>query len=64
MFIPLEGENILCLANVVALYRTEQGTEILKCDGSSAHTSFTPLTLKKRQAALQKASAINGRSFS
>ena len=49
MFIPLEGENIICLANTVAIYRTDNGTEILKTDGSVMRTGFTPPTLKKRQ---------------
>lgn len=53
MFIPLEGENIVCLANVVAIYRSGIQTVILKRDGSTETTSFTPPTLAKRQKALR-----------
>ena len=67
MFIPLEGENILCLANTVAIYKTDNGTEILKRDGSVIRTGFTPATLKKRQLDLpvkwrstEGANKING----
>ena len=49
MFIPLEGENIVCLANVVAIYRDGTQTAILKRDGTTEATSFTPPTLAKRQ---------------
>ena len=62
MFIPLEGENILCLANAVALYRADGKTEILRRDGSITETSASPLTLKKRGEALNSESAIKGRS--
>lgn len=61
MFIPLENENILCLANIVALYRNLDGTDILERDGSVVKTSFTPLTLKRRQTELWQKSAIKGR---
>ncbi|MGD9666263.1 MAG: hypothetical protein AB7U31_02265 [Synergistaceae bacterium] len=64
MFIPLEGENILCLANTVAIYRTDNGTEILKRDGSVIRTGFTPPTLKKRQLSFLTKRTINGRSSS
>ena len=47
MFIPLEGENIVCLANVVAIYRSGIQTVILKRDGSTETTSFTPPTLAR-----------------
>ncbi len=57
MFIPLEGENIICLANVTAIYRSESQTVILKRDGTKETTSFTPLTLAKRQRALAAESA-------
>ncbi len=40
---------MICLANVIAIYRTEKGTQILKRDGSAISTGFTPATLKKRQ---------------
>jgi len=63
MFIPLEGENIICLANVVALCRGDNGTNIIKRNGSIAKTSFTPVTLKKRQLALYNESIIKRRSF-
>ena len=49
LFIPLEGENIICLANVIAMYKTDKGTAILKRDGSVIRTGFNPATLKKRQ---------------
>lgn len=58
MFIPLEGENILCLANVILMYRNNDETNIIKRDGSVVKTSFTPLTLKKRQIALYDKSII------
>jgi len=61
LFIPLENENILCLANIVALYRNLDGTDILERDGSVVKTSFTPLTLKRRQTELWQKSAIKGR---
>jgi hypothetical protein len=53
LFIPLEGENIICLANVIAMYKTDEGTAILKRDGSVIRTGFTPATLKKRQLDLK-----------
>jgi hypothetical protein len=62
LFIPLEGENILCLANTVAIYKTDNGTEILKRDGSVIRTGFTPPTLKKRQLDFLCKRTINGRS--
>ena len=64
MFIPLEGENILCLANTIAIHKTENGTEILKSDGSVITTGFTPPTLKKRQLDFLCKRTINGRSSS
>ncbi len=66
VFIPLEGENILCLCNTVAIYKTDAGTEILKVDGSVIRTGFTPTTLKKRQLDFQNKQTIviNGRSSS
>jgi hypothetical protein len=64
LFIPLEGENILCLANTVAIYKTDNGTEILKRDGSVIRTGFTPPTLKKRQLDFLCKRTINGRSSS
>lgn len=48
MFIPLEGENILCLANVIALYREEGKNVILRRDGAKESTPFSPQTLKNR----------------
>ncbi len=64
MFIPLEGENIICLADIVAVYKGNNGTEILKKDGSVIMTGFTPATLKKRQLDFlrKKSTASNGRS--
>mgnify|MGYP001280897886 CR=1 FL=1 len=58
MFIPLEGENIVCLANVVAIYRSGIQTVILKRDGTTETTSFTPPTLAKRQRAFAAESAV------
>ena len=52
MFIPLEGENIICLANVIAMYKTDEGTAILKRDGSVIRTGFT-LPHSKRQLDLK-----------
>ncbi len=52
MFIPLEGENVLCLENAVAIYREDGETVILKRNGGKEHTSFTPRALAKRGAAL------------
>lgn len=48
MFIPLEGDNILFLDNVIAIYRDESGTVILKRNGKKENSSFSPETLKKR----------------
>ncbi|NLX85411.1 MAG: hypothetical protein GXZ00_07335 [Synergistaceae bacterium] len=66
MFIPLEGENIICLCNTIAIYKTDIGTDILKGDGSIIKTGFTPTTLKKRQLDFLKKQTIviNGRSSS
>ena len=66
LFIPLEGENILCLCNTVAIYKTDAGTEILKVDGSVIRTGFNPTTLKKRQLDFlnKQTIVINGRSSS
>jgi hypothetical protein len=58
MFIPLEGENIICLANVIALFRSSNETKIIKKDGSVVTTCFTPTTLKKRQLSLYNKSII------
>ena len=63
MFIPLEGENILFLANVVAIYRSGDKTVILKRGGTEEITSFTPATLFKRYkafAAEEAAAAPHG----
>lgn len=48
MFIPLEGENVLCLENAVAIYREDGATVILKRNGGKERTSFTPRALAKR----------------
>ena len=50
MFIPLEGENVLCLENAVAIYREDGSTVILKRNGRKERTSFTPPVLAKRMA--------------
>lgn len=52
MFIPLEGENVLCLENAVAIYREDGATVILKRNGGKEHTSFTPRAIAKRGARL------------
>ena len=52
MFIPLEGENILCLENVVAVYRENGATIILKRNGGKEQSSFTPRAIAKRGAKL------------
>lgn len=57
MLIPAEGENLFCLARVIALYREDNVTKILREDGVVGVTSFTPQTLKKRGEALWKSSA-------
>lgn len=62
MFIPLEGENIVCLANVVAIYKTSDGTDVLRTDGTVTKTGFTPATLKRRQAEFISNLSDNGRS--
>lgn len=59
MLIPTEGGDLLCLARVVALYREDNVTIILREDGTSDVTSFTPLTLKKRGEALWETSSLS-----
>lgn len=58
MLIPLEGENILCLANVIALYREEGQNVILRRDGTKEPTPFSPQTLKKRGEAFWDQAAL------
>ena len=48
MFIPLEGENVLCLENAVAIYREDGVTVILRRNGGKERTSFTPRILAER----------------
>jgi hypothetical protein len=48
MFIPLEGEDIICLADVVAVYKEDGGTTILHADGSKTRSSLSPETLARR----------------
>lgn len=57
LLIPAEGENLFCLAHVIALYREGDTTIILRGDGTRGVTSFTPRTLKKRGEALWESSA-------
>jgi len=59
VFIPIECENIICLSDVVALYREGNVTKILRADGSSDVTLFTPPTLKRRGEALWNKSAVS-----
>ena len=58
MFIPLEGENIICLENVVAIYREDGKTAILKTDGTREFFPFTPATLAERYRRLEKKSSV------
>lgn len=51
MFIPLDGENILCLANVVAICKNGGKTEILRRGGAREPSVFAPSTLAKRKKA-------------
>lgn len=57
MLIPAEGKNLFCLARVIALYRENNVTKILREDGACRATSLTPQTLKKRGEALWRSSA-------
>lgn len=59
MFIPLEGENILCLANAVAIYRENGSTLILRRDGSASTTPFTPRLLAKRHRQMEEGAFWN-----
>ncbi|KEJ92695.1 hypothetical protein [Synergistes jonesii] len=54
MFIPLGGENILCLANVAAIYREGGETVILRRSGAKEKAAFTPPTLADRSRAFLK----------
>jgi len=58
LIIPLEGDNVLCLANVVAIYHAPGGTKILRRNGSTEDSVFSPETLRKRRDALEAASAV------
>lgn len=58
MLIPVEGDNLFCLAGVVAIYREDNVTRILRSDGTLDITSFTPQTLKKRGEALWERYAV------
>lgn len=55
MFIPLEGENTVCLENVVAIYREGCETVILKRGGKEIKSSFTPPVLAKKARAFTEA---------
>lgn len=59
MLIPIEEDDLFCLARVVALYRENGVTQILSADGSCRTTSFTPLTLKKRGETLWDKYAVS-----
>ncbi|MDO5562394.1 MAG: hypothetical protein Q4F74_02140 [Synergistaceae bacterium] len=63
MFIPMEGEKLVCLENVAMIYRGERGSVILKRDGSTVISSLTPVTLKRRYLAFCRELETNGRSF-
>ena len=58
MIISLEGDNVLCLANVVAIYHAPGGTRILLRDGRVEESVFSPETLKKRRDALEAQAAV------
>lgn len=60
MFIPLEGDNIICLAEAVALYKENGATAILKINGKKEYTSFTPATLARRYEKFSAAAALDG----
>lgn len=59
LLIPTGGEDLFCLARVVALYREGDATIILRVDGTRGVTSLTPRTLKKRGEALWASSALD-----
>lgn len=63
MFIPLEGEDIVCLGNVIAIYKSSGNTEILRRDGTITNTGFTPTTLKRRQMEFWDKSVITWKGF-
>lgn len=65
MFIPLEGEKIVCMENIVMIYRGDcGGSVVLKRDGAALSSSFSPVTLKRRYLAFCRKLETNGRSFS
>lgn len=48
MFLPLEGNDIVYLKDVVALVRQEHRTRIFFADGTEALSGFTPQALARR----------------
>ncbi|MBL3591963.1 MAG: hypothetical protein JMJ93_00490 [Synergistaceae bacterium] len=52
MIIPLEGERLVLMADVVALVRGDGLTEIVGRDGSLRTTGLTPMTLRARHRKL------------
>ncbi len=48
MFLPLEGNEIVYLEDVVALVRQEHRTRIIFADGTEALSGFTPQALARR----------------
>lgn len=52
MFIPIEGEDCIWLAPVIAMIREGDSTRIYREDGTIQNTGFRPLTLVRRYAAL------------
>jgi hypothetical protein len=48
MFLPLEGNDIVYLKDVVALVRREHRTRIIFADGTEALSGFTPQALTRR----------------
>jgi hypothetical protein len=57
MFLPLEGNDIVYLKDVVALVRQEHRTRIIFSDGSQVLSGFTPQALARRYDRLLKSGA-------
>ncbi|MDO4987577.1 MAG: hypothetical protein Q4E17_00895 [Synergistes sp.] len=52
MFIPLDKDNIICLANVAAIIRADGGAVVLRTDGRRVSVPFSPINLAKRHLKL------------
>ena len=57
MFLPLEGNDIVYLEDVVALVRQEHRTRIIFADGTEALSGFTPQALARRLERLMASGA-------